>query len=212
MNESEEKTKEDHIVDLMVKKINLMKKGAEKVLQKNKKRKAIEKFINWMLEIYHLNLRVFIMGEGRSGLVGEGFAMRLRQMGFHAHVIGESTTPRVRKRDLVIVISGSGATSTNVARCEIIINQIKARIILITANPESILGRLADLVVELLGRDEVLDKATIDYNKKRLIGDSILPLRTYFEALAGIFLDTIIEELMEITETTEQKMKERHSI
>ncbi len=204
-----EEYSEDHVVDLMEKKEELMKAGIVKVKEKNEKIRSITKLINFLIGVFQDNERVFLMGEGRSKLVGEAFAMRLRQMDFHAHVIGESTCPRVRKEDLVVVISGSGTTDTNVDRCETIVEKIKAKIVLVTSNVDSLLGRLSDVIVELPGRKEV---GAIDYEEKRLIGGPILPLRTFFEALAGIFLDAVIEELMIITGTPEEKMQERHSI
>ncbi|HNR45276.1 MAG TPA: SIS domain-containing protein, partial [Methanofastidiosum sp.] len=37
--------------------------------------------------------KIFIVGAGRSGLVGKAFAMRLMQIGFKVYVVGETITP-----------------------------------------------------------------------------------------------------------------------
>ena len=54
--------------------------------------------------------RVFVAGAGRSGLMMRAFAMRVMQLGIDTYVVGESTTPDVRKDDLLIIGSGSGRT------------------------------------------------------------------------------------------------------
>lgn len=208
---SRENAMEKKITDLMLYKIKLMETAIrEKVLEENKSLKGIGDIIESLIHILTQHFRIFIMGELRSRLVGEAFAMRLRQMGFHTHVIGESTAPRVRKQDLVIVISGSGATKANISRCEIIKKEIGAKIVIITSNPDSLSGKIADVIIKLPGRDEVT--RIVDLNRRRLVGGPVLPLRTFFEALAGIFLDSVIEKLMEIAEVTEKKMGEQHGL
>lgn len=41
--------------------------------------------------------RIFVAGKGRSGFVANSFAMRLNQLGEHAYVVGESTTPSIKR-------------------------------------------------------------------------------------------------------------------
>ena len=52
------------------------------------------------------------MGAGRSGLVAKAFAMRLMHLGFTAYVVGETITPAMRPKDLLVIFSGSGRTKT----------------------------------------------------------------------------------------------------
>lgn len=208
-NKELEKGIQEHIRDLMIIKTKLIEDGARKILEENKEERGIERLIDLIMYAHREHKRVFVMGEGRSKLAGEAFAMRLRQMAFHAHVIGESTTPRVRTEDIVIVMSGSGETDTNITRCRIIIATIKAKIVVVTSHRDSTLGRLADICIKLPGRDEV---ETVEYTERRLVGGPILPLRTFFEAITGIFLDSVIEKLMCLTSTDEKAMEERHGI
>lgn len=56
-------------------------------------RKSIKKTIEYIMGADS----IFIMGAGRSGLVGKAFAMRLMHLGFTSYVVGESTTPAVHK-------------------------------------------------------------------------------------------------------------------
>ncbi len=39
--------------------------------------------------------QIFVMGAGRSRLVGKAFAMRLMQLGLSVYVVGEITTPAI---------------------------------------------------------------------------------------------------------------------
>ncbi|MCY0893435.1 MAG: SIS domain-containing protein, partial [Acidibacillus sp.] len=52
--------------------------------------------------------RVFVIGEGRSGLMGKSFAMRLMHLGVNIFVIGETITPAVGSGDMLVAVSGSG--------------------------------------------------------------------------------------------------------
>lgn len=63
-----------------------------------------------MIEEIRNSDRIFVVGTGRSELVGKAFAMRLMHLGFNVHVVGEVTTPAIRDKDCLIAISGSGET------------------------------------------------------------------------------------------------------
>lgn len=62
--------------------------------------------------------RIFMAAAGRSGLALRAAAMRLMHFGFTVFVMGETTTPAIRKGDLLITASGSGTTSTIVKAAE----------------------------------------------------------------------------------------------
>lgn len=91
---------------------------------------------------------VFVAGTGRSLLMIRGLAMRLMQMGFIAHVVGETTTPAIGPGDLLVIASGSGETATMLV-CAEKCKRFGAKLALITIHPDSPIGRLADLVVEV---------------------------------------------------------------
>ncbi|WP_133576591.1 6-phospho-3-hexuloisomerase [Pedobacter metabolipauper] len=62
--------------------------------------------------------RVFVVAAGRSGLSLKAAAMRLMHFGLNVFVVGETTTPAIRKGDLLIAASGSGTTSSIVKAAE----------------------------------------------------------------------------------------------
>jgi len=54
--------------------------------------------------------RVFIYGLGRVPLMGRAFAMRLMHLGLDAFMVGDTTTPAIAAKDLLVICSGSGQT------------------------------------------------------------------------------------------------------
>jgi len=154
-----------------------------------------ENLVNEAIELFFKSKNIFVYGAGRSGLVAKAFAIRLVHLGFPTFVIGETITIPVKKNDLVVLISGSGETIP-VAMTAEIARRLGAKIISITANPDSHIARFADVPIIL--------KVT----KKKA---DLAPLGTLFEASAWIFLDGIIAELMERKGEDEESMKKRHA-
>jgi 6-phospho-3-hexuloisomerase len=71
-----------------------------------------------LVSLLKKDVRFFFTGEGRSGLVAKMMAMRLMHSGKNVYVIGETTTPSIRKGDVLIVITGSGSTPSIVHICK----------------------------------------------------------------------------------------------
>ncbi len=153
--------------------------------------------------------RIFVMGAGRSGLVGRAFAMRLMHLGFASHVVGETTTPAVSKEDIVIAISGSGQTRS-VSDLGKVAKDIGAKLVTITSNKSSKLGELSDTVIVLPGRNK---DDVGGYVERHMRGEYtyLTPLGTSFETSSSVFLDAIIAELIYITGASEEDLKSRHT-
>jgi 6-phospho-3-hexuloisomerase len=152
---------------------------------------------------------IFIMGAGRSGLVGKAFAMRLMHLGFTSYVVGESTTPAVHKNDVVIAISGSGETRS-VSDLGRIAKDIGATLITVTSNKDSTLGHISDTTLEIHGRSK---EDTGGYLERHMRGEysHLTPLGTSFEISSLVFLDALIAELIYITGASEADLKSRHA-
>lgn len=86
--------------------------------------------------------RIFTSGAGRSGLALKMAAMRLMHLGLTVHVAGEVTTPAIAAGDLLLVASGSGATSSVVHAAEVA-RKTGAGVLALTTAPASKLGELA---------------------------------------------------------------------
>jgi len=156
--------------------------------------------------------RIYVMGAGRSGLVAKAFAMRLMHLGFIAYVVGETITPAMREKDLLVIFSGSGRTKT-IADIAETAKEIGGRIALITSNRDSKIGRMADAIVIIENqRDEVSDE-TAEFEIRQMTGEhkSFAPLGTLFETAAMVFADACISRLMEISMIDEKELKNRHA-
>lgn len=92
--------------------------------------------------------RIFVAGEGRSGLVIRMVAMRLMHLGCQVHVVGETTTPAIKPGDLLIDCSGSGSTDHVLSDAQKA-KEIGAYIVSVTTQVESPLAKIADLVIEI---------------------------------------------------------------
>ncbi len=142
--------------------------------------------------------KVFLYGSGRSGLVGQLFAVRLVQLGLDVHFVGEMTTPIIGREDTTILISNTGRTSSVVQTARIA-RKIGSRVVCITGDPGSELAETSDVSVVF---DMPLD------------GDvpANAPLGTVFEDSALLFFDCIVSDIMARTGTTEEDMRNRHAI
>ncbi|MGA9080797.1 MAG: 6-phospho-3-hexuloisomerase, partial [Halobacteriota archaeon] len=52
-------------------------------------RSEVNAFVAEIIETHEDRHRIFLLGEGRSGLVARSFAMRLMHLGFDVYVFGE---------------------------------------------------------------------------------------------------------------------------
>ena len=170
----------------------------------------IEGFTQALLHARSEERRVLIVGAGRSGLVGRAFAMRLMHLGFNVYVMGETINPAVGEDDLAIIISGSGSTALPVTVAEIA-KKLGVKVLAVTSNPESLLGKTADHVVRVPGRSRAAREE--EYHSRQLLGEheALTPMGTLFENSCMIFLDSLIAELMGRLGMSEEEMKRRHA-
>ena len=137
--------------------------------------------------------QIFITGMGRSGLIARSFAMRLMQMGLPVYLVGDTTTPAIAHGDLLIAISGSGETSITYYMASTA-KRLGADVFLLTAQAESSIGDVSDLVLVLPNAPQ-----------------PALPLMSAFEDAAYIFLDAVVILIMEKTGVTFEEAPERDS-
>jgi len=169
-----------------------------------------EKQIVAMIEAIESADRIFMMGAGRSGMASRAFAMRLVQVGLTAYVIGESVTPAMTDKDLLIAVSGSGETKSIVSASKIA-KGVGSTVLAVTSYPRSRLGRVANMRVAIKGRTKIdMEK---DHLKHQIIGthSTLTPLGTLFEDTVMIFFDGIIAKLMSDLKKDEHEMKSRHA-
>ncbi|MFC7319559.1 6-phospho-3-hexuloisomerase [Halobacillus campisalis] len=146
--------------------------------------------------------RIFVTGEGRSGLMGKAFAMRLMHAGYDVYVTGETITPSIDKGDLLLAISGSGSTESICNYSEKAREQ-GAAVTAVTTNASSRLAASSHSVL-------TIPAAT----KKRLPEepDTIQPLGNQFDQSLHLLLDAIIiYTVNQSQKTTNEEMTGRHA-
>lgn len=125
--------------------------------------------------------RIFVAGEGRSGLSAKGFAMRLMHLGYTVFVVGETITPAVREGDVFISVSGSG-TSANVINDTQKAVDKGCTVLVVTSKPQSPLAKLAETVLVIPGTVKA------DEGEKR---ESVQLLSSLFDQSLHITLDAV---------------------
>lgn len=170
----------------------------------------IDSLANLLESAYKEGRRVFVIGVGRSGLVGRAFAMRLMHLGFSAYVVGETITPSARVGDVLIAISGSGRSAAVVATAEVA-KSLGMKVVALTSYPDSPLAKLADMVVTIPGRTKVSQEDRWEVRQLLGLHEPLAPLGTQFELVSQVVLDSMISELMCRLGIDEGNMREQHA-
>jgi 6-phospho-3-hexuloisomerase len=172
--------------------------------------KEVEQLIQLLLDAK--DKKIFIVGMGRSGFVARAFALRLMNLGFNVYFLGETITPAAEKGDLLIAISGTGATKM-VLTAGTAAKEIGAKVVAVTSFPESQLGEIADHTVTIKGRTKSDWPKEEDYLARQIIGERepLTPLGSVFENNCMVFLDSLVVELMHRLGRTEADLRRRHA-
>jgi 3-hexulose-6-phosphate synthase/6-phospho-3-hexuloisomerase len=154
--------------------------------------------------------KIFIVGAGRSGLVGKAFAMRLMQIGFRVYVVGETITPSMEEGDLLIAISNSGETKSVCLASQIAMT-IKGNIVGITSNKNSRLAKKAtkSIIIDTKHRTDPTRFVQKGFHNEV---PSFAPLGTLFEVSTFLFFEGLIGSIMERTNRREEDLKKMHSV
>jgi len=139
---------------------------------------------------------VFVTGEGRSGLVGRCFAMRLLHLGLTAHVVGGTTTPALREGDVLVAVSGSGETSLTRAVARLAA-EAGGGVAVVTSAPESALAAEADVTLSIGASSD--SQPSVQYG------------RSLFEQSALIVLDAVALQLEREMGRSREQMDARHA-
>ncbi|MCQ2079574.1 MAG: SIS domain-containing protein [archaeon] len=142
--------------------------------------------------------RIFIFGVGRSGLVGQTFAIRLVQLGLQVYFVGDMTTPILRKDDFLLLISNTGKTISVVTTAQIA-RRIGTHVACVTSDRDSKLAQNSDTVLLVHSADRKVDS-------------EMAPLGTVFEDAKFLFFDTIVPDLMRRLGRSETDMRNNHAI
>lgn len=151
----------------------------------------------------------FIVGSGRSELIGKAFAMRLMHLGFTVYVVGDVTTPAIKNTDCLIAISGSGETKVVTTAAQTA-HEIGSTVVGITANLNSTLGKIIDVNVNIDSKSKEPWEHPTSHELKGNY-DDLAPMGTLFEDSTHLFLDGLIAEFMHRLGKKEDDLKMRHA-
>lgn len=143
--------------------------------------------------------KVFVTGAGRSGLMAKSFAMRMMHVGLDPYVVGETVTPNLEADDIFIIGSGSGETKSLVPMVEKA-RKIGAKVVLVTVSPDSTMGKMADITVEIPAQAKSEKENT-----------SIQPMASLFEQALLLVYDATILRFMEKKGMDGETMFGRHA-
>ncbi|MFX0027416.1 MAG: SIS domain-containing protein, partial [Candidatus Hermodarchaeota archaeon] len=113
----------------------------------------VNNLIDLIVKTYGDNRIVFLYGAGRSGFIGRCFAQRLMHLGIKSCFISDTITHRYSDKDLLIIISGSGETTSPLAIVKKA-KEIGGKIVLFTGNPYSNIAKLSDLIIQIEGKSK----------------------------------------------------------
>lgn len=145
--------------------------------------------------------KIVSTGAGRVGMAVRGFTMRLGHLGLSAHMVGDSTVPSVGSGDLLLVASGSGETQT-IVDLVTIAKKNGCRIALVTGNPASRMGQMADVIVQLSAPSKT--KSIDGFTSRQ-------PMTTLNEQCLALIFDAMVLSIMEQMNETHDTMWARHS-
>ena len=172
-----------------------VKKNAE-TIDKN----LVLNTIELILQVLDKNNRIFVYGAGRSGFIGRCFAQRLMHLGVKSCFVSDAVTYRYTSKDLLILVSGSGETTSTVALGKKA-REIGGKIISFSNNPKSTVSKLSDYVIEIKGKSK--DVA--------LTQETLAPYTSLFDISALAVLDSIGGILMKKLRITEEDINKRHA-
>ncbi|MDQ0219190.1 6-phospho-3-hexuloisomerase [Peribacillus cavernae] len=145
--------------------------------------------------------RIFVIGEGRSGLMAKSFAMRLMHLGAEVYVIGETITPSITETDILVAVSGSGTTKNVVWTTEKA-QSMGCSIIAVTTDTDSPLGSHASLVIHV--------PAATKY-RKEWEPATIQPLGSLFDQCVHILFDNICLAYAASKQVNHEQAFQKHS-
>jgi 6-phospho-3-hexuloisomerase len=156
--------------------------------------------IDLILQFRNSKNKIFVYGAGRSGFVGRCFAQRLMHLGIESCFVSDAVTYQYTKNDLLVLISGSGETTSSTAIAQKA-REIGGKIVLLTVNINSSIGKLSDCVIKIEGKSKDLAVSQ----------KTFAPYTSLFDISALSVLDSIGGALMNILGVTEEDIDKRHA-
>lgn len=137
--------------------------------------------IHALAELAMRGHRVFVTGEGRSGYLARAFAMRLMHLGTQVYFVGDTCTPAVASGDVMVAVSGSGATASTLRTMKAAAAN-GCQTVAVTSDPSSELATMADVVLHVPGATK---------HRRKGEPSTSQPLSSLFDQCVHIALDAV---------------------
>ncbi|MEM5014843.1 6-phospho-3-hexuloisomerase [Metabacillus indicus] len=147
------------------------------------------------------NRRIFVTGEGRSGLMAKSFAMRLMHLGAEVYAVGETITPGMSGDDILVAVSGSGKTKSVLWTAEKA-KELGCFVLAVTADPEGPLAETAFMSLHV--------PAATKYRKE---GEqpTVQPLGSLFDQCVHLLFDAICLKYADLKKVSNEQAFLKHS-
>src|SRR4029079_10806879 len=142
--------------------------------------------------------KIAVYGCGREALQVKGFAMRLYHLGLQVSVVGDMTTPPLGQGDVFLASSGPGETTTVLTLMRVA-REAGAKVLLLTAEPESSAARLADFTLLIPAQTMASDQGAAR--------SSVLPMGSLFEGALFLLFEIMVLKLKALTGATPEAMR-----
>ncbi|MCZ4245074.1 6-phospho-3-hexuloisomerase [Pedobacter punctiformis] len=143
---------------------------------------------------------IFFCAAGRSGFAMRAAAMRFMHLGLKVYFVGETTTPAIRKGDLLIAASGSGTTGSIVKAAEKSAS-VGATVIAISTQTESPLTRFSTHLVVL----PAAEKQDFESSRSAQYAGSL------FEQFLLLIFDAVFQGLWKSSGQAAEELWRRHA-
>jgi 6-phospho-3-hexuloisomerase len=141
--------------------------------------------------------RMFMHGLGRSGLVARMFGMRLVHLSCDATIVGDTTTPAIRRDDLLVVCSRTGRSPI-----------LRHAVSLAHAQGAKAIAVVGDTATRLEGTADLVVRLPVEMANNQ----SEQPMGTLFEQALLLYLDgVVVRRLMAKLGLTHEDMERIHS-
>ncbi|HMN87670.1 MAG TPA: SIS domain-containing protein [Bauldia sp.] len=145
--------------------------------------------------------RIALHGLGREGLQIRGLAMRLFHLGLDVAMVGDMTTPPIGPGDLLVVSAGPGDFASIGALMDIAGNA-GAKTLVVTAQPQGRLARMADHVLPIPAQTMADDRGP---------AVSVLPMGSLFEGAEFVLFEVIVLRLRDRLGVAPEAMRANHT-
>jgi 6-phospho-3-hexuloisomerase len=145
---------------------------------------------------------IFFSAQGRSGFILRCFCMRLMHLGYRVYFCGETITPAITGKDLLIVLSGSGDTPSTLEAVKSA-KQHSAEIYGILGNIDSEIGSMVDRSVHIPGTTKLCRAGE---------PESLQMAGSLFEQSAFLFLEAVVLKIYQTRKKDIGSVSPRHAV